>query len=77
MLQRSLTFLRLPCVVLLNNESPGKAPAVEAALVKWIDNARPCNTPLSGPLVKEKAEALAARRRRMKKRRPLSHPELR
>lgn len=39
---------------------PGKAPAVEAALVKWIDNARSRNAPLSGPLVREKAETLAA-----------------
>ncbi|XP_030265085.1 tigger transposable element-derived protein 6-like [Sparus aurata] len=39
---------------------PGKAPAVEAALVKCIDNARSRNAPLSGPLVREKAEALAA-----------------
>ena len=39
---------------------PGKAPVVEAALVKWIDNARSRNAPLSGPLVREKAEALAA-----------------
>ncbi|XP_048878070.1 tigger transposable element-derived protein 6 [Brienomyrus brachyistius] len=39
----------------------GKAPVVEAALVKWIDNAKSCNAPLSGPLVKEKAEELAAK----------------
>lgn len=38
---------------------PGKAPAVEAALVKWIDHARSRNAPLSGPLVREKAESLA------------------
>ncbi|KAG7264811.1 hypothetical protein CRUP_005580 [Coryphaenoides rupestris] len=38
----------------------GKAPVVEAALVKWIDNARARNVPLSGPLVREKAEELAA-----------------
>ena len=38
---------------------PGKAPAVEAALVKWIDYARSRNAPLSGPLVREKAESLA------------------
>lgn len=41
-------------------QRPGKAPVVEAALVKWIDNARSRNAPLSGPLVREKAVALAA-----------------
>ena len=38
---------------------PGKAPAVEAALVKGTDQARSRNAPLSGPLVREKAESLA------------------
>lgn len=38
----------------------GKAPVFEAVLVKWTDNARSCNTPLSRPLVREKAEELAA-----------------
>ncbi len=37
----------------------GKAPVVEAELIKWIDNARPRNVPLSGPLGREKAEELA------------------
>ena len=32
------------------------ALAVESALVKWIDNARSRNAPLSGPLVREKRE---------------------
>ena len=39
----------------------GKDPAVEAAVVKWIANAREKNAPLSGPLVKEKAGELAAK----------------
>ncbi len=58
MQQRNLVFLRLPCVVYSNNEKQsadsdgdrkqmhtGKAPVAEAALVKWIDNARSRNNP--------------------------------
>ncbi len=53
MQQQNLAFLRLPCVVCSNNEKQswllvmepenentrGNAPVVEAALIKWIDNA--------------------------------------
>uniref|UniRef100_H3A5L0 HTH CENPB-type domain-containing protein n=1 Tax=Latimeria chalumnae TaxID=7897 RepID=H3A5L0_LATCH len=37
----------------------GKEPMVEAALIKWIRNARERNAPLSGPLVMQKAKELA------------------
>lgn len=39
----------------------GKAPGVEKALVKWIENARDKNAPLSGKLVKAKSEEFASK----------------
>lgn len=37
----------------------GKDPVVETAVIRWITNAKEKNAPLSGPLVKEKAEEFA------------------
>ena len=37
----------------------GKAPDVDAALIKWIHDALEKNAPLSGPLIMQKAEELA------------------
>ncbi len=58
MQQRNLVFLRLPCLVYSNDKKQSaasdgdrkrmctrKAPVVEAALVKWIDNAWSRNAP--------------------------------
>ena len=38
----------------------GTAPVVEATVVKWIDNAPSRHAALSGPMVSEEAEELAA-----------------